>query len=44
MVGWSSAVKSSAATCLQSFRTGQLQIPTVQLQPAGLRTSLADVE
>ena len=44
MAGLSSAAKSSAATCLQSLRTGQLQTPTVQLQPPAFRTSLAVVE
>jgi hypothetical protein len=44
VAGLSSAAKSSAATCLQSFRTGQLHTPTVQLQPPALRTSLAVVE
>ncbi|CAH0299029.1 hypothetical protein SRABI83_04458 [Arthrobacter sp. Bi83] len=44
MAGLSSAANSSAATCLQSLRTGQLQTPTVQLQPAALRTSFAVVE
>jgi hypothetical protein len=29
---------------LQSFRTGQLQTPTVQLQPPAFRTSFAVVE
>ena len=44
MAGLSSAAKSSAATCLQSLRTGQLQTPTVQLQPPAFRTSFAVVE
>ena len=44
IAGLSSAAKSSAATCLQSLRTGQLQTPTVQLQPPAFRTSLAVVE
>ena len=44
VAGLSSAAKSNAATCLQSLRTGQLQTPTVQLQPPPLRTSFAVVE
>ena len=44
VAGLSSAAKSRAATCLQSLRTGQLQTPTVQLQPPAFRTSFAVVE
>ena len=44
MAGLSSAANSRAATCLQSLRTGQLQTPTVQLQPPAFRTSFAVVE